>query len=162
MLRVKNEIVKQLYAHTQKPVIPNTDTQNRPPYPFIDYSVIAVVNESGQGNYSLEAKTKDANNKLDLQKRLSLSINVYSNKEAECYNLAKQVWEYLKHVGVEDLAGKGIVIIDITESTNRTILEVNQYETRYGFDVFVRFDNSIIRHQDTIENYDITGRIIKE
>ena len=157
MINTRNNIVSELYKYIQKPIIPNTDIKDRPPYPYVDYAITTVTNDSGDGNHSMQDGEVELINQLDLQKKISFSFNIYSDNEVECYNLAKKVWDWFKHIGEAD-----IVVVDILEIRNRSLLEINQYEYRYGFDLFIRYDESIKKEQLIILDYKIIGEIIKE
>lgn len=135
MIDTRNKLVRLLYQHLNKPVIANDTTGKRPPYPYADYSITTVVNDAGEGNYSFDGTT----DRVDLQKQISFSINTYSRDETEAYELAKEAWNFFKHhVDKYDLT-----VVRIEEIMNRTLLEVDEYERRFGFDVFIRFSESI-------------------
>lgn len=155
MINIRNIIIRELYNHIQKPIIPNTSTQTRPPYPFADYSIIANIPDNGEGNYALEDEGLDVNEILSLQNKISFSFNIYSKDEVECYNLAKDIWDWFKHIGVDVLSNFNIAIVDVMTINNRTILEINEYEIRYGFDLIVRYDDTINKTSITIDNYSI-------
>lgn len=147
MIRTRNKMIKLLNQHLGKPVVPNNETENRPAYPYVDYSITTVTNDAGEGNYSF----KNGEDKVELQKKLSLSINTYSRDEVESYNLCKQAWNFFKHiVSMDDLT-----VVDLKEIMNRSILEVDKYEFRYGFDLFIRFDDSIVNKTEGIDLDDL-------
>lgn len=161
MINIRNIIIRELYAYIQKPIIANTSTQPRPPYPFADYSIIANISDNGEGNYALEDEGVDVKEILSLQNKISFSFNIYSKNEVECYNLAKDIWNWFRHIGVDVLSNFNIAVVDVMTIDNRSILEVNQYEMRYGFDVIVRYKESIERVDLTIQDYSIKGIVEK-
>lgn len=161
MIDIRNTIIQELYDYIQKPIISNTNTQNRPEYPFADYSITALISDSGEGNYKLEDAGIDVKETLSLQNKISFSFNVYSKDEIECYNLAKDIWDWFKFIGVDVLSLNNIAVVDVMDIDNRTILEVDKYEIRYGFDVIVRYKKDIDKISTTIDEYSI-DRIIKE
>lgn len=161
MIKIRNIIIRELYSYIKKPVIPNTDTQNRPNYPFADYSITSNIPDSGEGNYTLQSEGLDVKETLSLQNKISFSFNVYSKNEVECYNLAKDIWNWFRHIGIDVLSNFNIAVVDVMTIDNRSILEVNQYEMRYGFDVIVRYKESIERVDLTIQDYSIKGIVDK-
>lgn len=158
MINIRNTIIKELYQYIQKPIIPNTNTQKRPGYPFADYSITANVGDSGEGNYSYSESGIDLKETLSLQNKISFSFNVYSKDEIESYELAKNIWDWFRHIGVDVLSFNNIVVVDVMDIDNRTILEINKYEMRYGFDVIVRYKDSIEKIDITIDEYTITEK----
>lgn len=148
MIEVRNKLVSLLHKHVEKPVIPNDTTGKRPDYPYIDYSVITVTNDAGGGNYSYDGSVE----RVDLQKQTSFSINSYSESEVEAYVLAKSAWDFFKlHVSIDDLT-----IVRISEVTNRTMLKVDEYERRFGFDVFIRYSEAVEKGVEGIGLDDLT------
>lgn len=142
MIDTRNRLVRLLHQHLNKPVIPNNTTSKRPPYPYVDYSITTINNDAGEGNYSFDGEM----DRVDLQKQISFSINGYSRDETEAYNLVKEAWSFFKHhVDVYDLT-----VVRQEEIMNRTLLEVDEYERRFGFDVFIRFDDAIEKKQDNL------------
>ena len=161
MINIRNIIIRELYAYIQKPIIPNTDTQNRTNYPFADYSITSNIPDSGEGNYSLQSEGVDVKETLALQNKIAFSFNVYSKNEVECYNLAKDIWNWFRHIGIDVLSNFNIAVVDVMTIDNRSILEINQYEHRFGFDVIVRYKESIERVDLTIQDYSIKGIVEK-
>lgn len=162
MIDIRNTIIKELHNYIQKPIIPNSNTQNRPNYPFCDYSIIALVSSGEEGNYSFGDSGEDILSTVELQTKMPMSFNAYSDNEVDAYNLAKNMWNYFKHIGEMPLSLKHITIVDVMDIQNRTILEIDKYEYRYGFDVIVRYKESIERTDLTIQDYSIERKIIKE
>lgn len=147
MIETRNKLVELLHQHVIRPVIPNDTTARRPSYPYLDYSITTVNNGNGEGNYSFSNGVE----RVELQKEMAVSINGYSRDEAEAYELVKKAWDFFKvHVDKDDLT-----VFRQQEIDNRTILEIDKYEWRYGFDVFIRFSDSIEKEVESIELGDL-------
>lgn len=155
MIETRNTIIKMLHEHMGIPVIAGNNTQNRKEYPFVDYSIITLVQFDGQGNEVIEGLELDIKNTLELQPKLSISFNAYSRNETEAYETAKMVSNYFRHIGHDELGWSGVVVVDVMDIMNRTILEVDKYEFRYGLDVMFRFRDDIIRIDREILDYTI-------
>lgn len=143
MIDTRNQLVWLLHKHLDKPVVANDTVAKRPPYPYVDYSITTVNNASGEGNYSFDGEM----NRVELQQEISFSINAYSRDDVQAYQLAKEAWDFFKHhVDVYELT-----VVRQEAVMNRTILEIDEYERRYGFDVFIRFGDLIEKKQDSID-----------
>ena len=153
MIETRDKIINRLHHHLQLPIIPNTETRNRPKYPFVDYNVITLIPFNGAGNYSWGGNNDDVAVIKETQPKVSISFNSYSRDETEAYTLAKQVYDYFSHIGVTEL--EGIAVVSVSEIANRTILEIDKYEVRYGLDVIFRFKDSITRIDPEIKSYSI-------
>ena len=148
MIDTRNRLVRLLHQHLNKPVIPNNTTSKRPPYPYVDYSITTINNDAGEGNYSFDGEM----DRVDLQKQISFSINGYSRDETEAYNLVKEAWDFFKH----HVDKYQLTVVRQEEIMNRTLLEVDEYERRFGFDVFIRFSDSIEKEVEGINLDDLT------
>lgn len=155
MIDTRNTIIRELQRHMDLPIIPNTDTQNRPEYPFMDYGIIAVAADSGLGNHVYGSSEIDVLNTLQIQNRVSVSFNAYSRDDKQAYNTAKEAYNWFKHIGVTILSDKAIAVVDVYEVDNRTMLEIDKYEARYGFDVMFRYDDNIDRTDAEMKEYSI-------
>lgn len=147
MIETRNKLVDLLHQHIIRPVIPNDTTARRPSYPYLDYSITTVNNSSGEGNYSFNNGVE----RVDLQKEMAVSINSYSRDETEAYELVKKAWDFFKIYVDKD----NLTVFRQQEITNRTILEIDKYEWRYGFDVFIRFSDAIEKEVESIELDDL-------
>ena len=164
MINVRNTIVAKLYNAVNKPIIPNTNTQNRPAYPFIDYSITSLIGDKSDGYhiYTDEPQPEDGEevltniiNTSHYNHNISFSFNAYSDDESESYQLIKQAWDWFKHQGVQTLSYEKIAVVDVLDIQNRTILAVDEYEKRYGFDVIIRYAESVERTDLIIERHTI-------
>lgn len=137
----------------------------RPSYPFSTFSLIApYVLDPMTG---IESKVlienedgfEDISNRLTLEPRMTMSINSYSNDNVEAFSYAKKLHNLFKHSIKEELRMHNIVVVELSNVSNRSVLEINRYEYRYGFDVMFRFTDVIERIDKTIETYEIKGGI---
>lgn len=167
MINARNIIIKNLHTHIGKPIIPNTVTENRPAYPFCDYSITALIMDKGIEDqkytdkiYAVgeEPEFEDLTNSITIQNKISFSINSYSTSETESYNLIKSAWNFFKHAGINILMNNNIAVVDVLNIQNRTILNVDDYEIRYGFDAIIRYKEVIDRTDLIVENYTITKK----
>ena len=161
MIEIRNIIIKELQKYINQPVIPNTDVENRPQYPFIDYSITALIGDNSEGNNIYTEDGEKLSHILELQPKISFSFNAYSKDETEGYNTVKDIWNFFKHIGIENLKSKGIAVVDLYDIHNRTVLEVDKFEVRYGFDVIVRYKDLINRYDDVMDNYNIKGEGVR-
>lgn len=143
MIEARNTVISKLYTHIQRPIIHNAQTENRPDYPYCDYSIIS---HSTEGEYNeLTPLDLDVEDKLYMQNKFTFSFNFYGRDEVESYNLAKKARDYLKHVGVQDLSYENITVVDVMDIINRTILRTDAYESQHGFDVVIRYARDVKR-----------------
>lgn len=158
-----NIIIKGIYNHLGKILVPINDLQPKEPYPYLTYNFTSIyIPFEGQGNYTHKLITSlddrfehDIEETIELQPTATLSINGYSEDVNEAYEAAKEIMNWFKHRGYQYLADNDIVVVDVTTVMNRTIHIVDHYEFRFGFDVIIRFSDVIDRRVETIEEYSI-------
>lgn len=160
---IRNAIVKGLYQYLDLIPIPIEDLKNKEPYPYITYNFISPYTPfNGQGNYSKklvpsndERFELDVEETLELQPTATISINSYSDDKLEAHELAKKAMDWFKHIGEQELYDDNIVVVSIEAFGDRSLLIVDNYEYRIGFDVIIRFTDIIKRRLETIEEWDI-------
>lgn len=173
MINVRNTIIAKLHGAVGKPIIPNTNTQNRPEYPFIDYSITSFIGDKSDGYHVFTDEPESNNDDFELgilsidepkpitnlintayyNHDIAFSFNAYSDDDTESYGLIKQSWDWFKHQGVQTLSYEKIAVVDVLDIQNRTILAVDEYEIRYGFDLIIRYAEPIERTDLIIERY---------
>jgi len=131
------------------------------------YKFIVPYNHFGhQGNYSQNLVPSnddrfeyDVEETLELQPQMTLSLNAYCKGEQDnqmiAYETAKKAMDWFKHVGYQDLSDLNVVVVNIEAFGDRTVLIVDDYEARVGFDVIMRTTDIIKRRFETIETWDI-------
>jgi hypothetical protein len=158
-MKFRNDVIKGLYDYLLKPVILSPQGQNRPPYPFIGYTVISADNEESE--YLQNELTPGTEFEYDIKATLktqvinTLSFTSYSDKENEAYSLARNAMNWFNHIGYDYSLEKDFVIVDVLPLENRDQLEVDKYVRRWGFDVIIRIGVDIVRIDSTIETYTI-------
>lgn len=155
MIKVRNIIIRELHNYLQLPVAPNNSVQDRPGYPYVSYAITAVIADSGEGN--LEWVGEDDLTVVRLQNKLSLSFTGYSRNDNEAYETVKKVYDWFKHKGVNILKDNSIATVEVMSIENRTLLEVDKYESRYGCDVILRYEDTIDRKDVEIKEHPVTG-----
>lgn len=132
----------------------------KPNYPFATFKVITSYSDEKDGDILVNRKVASDNpifeydiqtSKIE-QPTMTMSINAYSNDEVEAYELAEKIKNWLEFKGEFYLDANGIVIVNTTDIQNREVLIVDNYECRQGFDLIIRFDRTIERRVETIEN----------
>lgn len=159
---IRNDVIYGLYLHNSLVITHNPTAENRPPYPFMGYTVTSPYLGSGHGNedYDLVPSENpsfdfDALTRVDLQPEATLSFTAYAETTTEALSIAKDAWNWFRVIGTDYLASKGIVVVEVMPIQTRDLLEVDQYERREGFDVRFRFDDRIENRIETIETYTI-------
>lgn len=149
------------------PIVPQDQPGKKPPYPYMTYKFIVPYNQfNHQGNYSQKLAPSnderfeyDFEEILELQPQMTISLNAYCREEPDsqmiAYETAKKAMDWFKHVGYQDLLDLNVVVVSIDAFGDRTILVVDDYEARIGFDVVLRTTDTIKRRIETIEKWDI-------
>lgn len=132
----------------------------KPDYPYMGYKITSPYTpESGLAITEHETvPSNDPDFEHDIEQTLvtmptmTISLSAYSDDIDSCRSTALRAREWLFHVGYEELADQGIVVDNLTEIGDRTVLLEIQYEYRVGFDCTLRVtDTSTLRLQ-TIED----------
>ena len=163
MEQIINHIVYELYLYAERFVVPTESNAPKPEYPYLSYKVTTLYNSpNNQGNYSTKLIQSlddrfehDIEETLELQPTFTISINAYSKDSAECQGLIKKAYDWFRHAGYDELNDVDVVVVDVAAFTDRTLLIVNNYESRIGFDVILRTTDVIKRRINTIEEYSI-------
>lgn len=149
------------------PIVPQDQIQPKPTYPYMTYKFIVPYNQfNHQGNISQNLVPSnddrfeyDVEEVLGLQPQMTLSFNAYCKGEPDsqmiAYEVAKKAMDWFKHVGYQDLSDLNVVVVNIEAFGDRTVLIVDDYEARVGFDVILRTTDTIKRRFETIETWDI-------
>ncbi|MEA4901856.1 LIC_12616 family protein [Desulfitobacterium sp.] len=170
-LEVRNIITQRLEQYLGIPVILG-DQATPPPdnYPFCYYSVTTPYAPTGaMGNYEqteIPSTTKLTTTRTEQPTAtLSLifcSINRWSKDENgadtepyiygedEAQSLAERAQGFFLHAEYDILSNLGIVVVDVTNTTNRTTLVVDEAARRYGFDVRIRYTRVDSRTDETV------------
>lgn len=162
---IRNFIVSGLYNYLEIPVVPTDDIGDKPDYPYVSYKFITLY--IPQGPYNLLKDTVpslDENFEYDVeytkeeQPKMIISINSYSDDEVESYNLGLKVREWFNFYGYHYLKEKGVIVSNIGNLQDRTVLIVDNYEKRQGFDVTIRVVDIHKTRIETIEEINMSRR----
>lgn len=165
---MKNGIVSGLYQRLQVPVVPTDTTQPKPPYPFVSYKFTTLyrpdasvmVRAPVENTPEPELKPDfeyDVEYTLKEQPQMVLSISTYSLDEAAAYNLAIQVQDWFKLHGYRYLKENNLIVVNTTALQDRSILIVDNFEKRIGFDVTLRTVHEQKTRVESIEAYVMEG-----
>lgn len=137
--------------------IVDTDNNNRKPkYPFYSYKITTLQLDNNQeGAVHIEFVNDTANETMQLDSKMILSLNAYSDTADEAYSKALRLWEYFKFRGKLYLYNGNIAVVNISDIQDRTIYIADKFEYRYGFDVNLRVLHDIEREVGVIETYTI-------
>ena len=156
-------IKDELFDHTKRIVVDTDNITEKPDYPFYSIKAITIRQDAGEaGNYSADfVKSLDERFRYDYLERLEtqpnavISVNAYGKDNTTASNVAMDAFGFFKFAGRLKLEKENYIVVDITDIQDRTILNVDNYEYRYGFDVRIRYVHSIERRTETIETYKI-------
>ena len=168
---VRNTITKRLESYLGIPVKLSDQFSPVPEAnPFCFYSVTTPYAPAGeQGNYSEDSIPGSTEITITRREQPSAtfsfvfcSFNRWSKSddgadtepyiygEDEALTLAEKAQGFFLHTERERLSNLGIVIMDVTNATNRTALVVDEAARRYGFDVRVRYTRTDTRTEETV------------
>lgn len=162
--QVRNDIVKGLQGFLRAPVVPTDNNAKKPKYPFLSYKFTTIYRPQGSHNITYSpVPSRDPNFEFDIeitrqeQPQIILSISTYSLDDAESCSLALNAKNWFIHHGYEFLKSKNIIVVDVTPIQDRTILIVDNYEQRMGFDVILRVTDEQKRAIEGIEILEMEG-----
>lgn len=170
-LEVRNTIMTRLEQYLGIPVVLSDQAAPMPEFPFCYYSITTPYAPTGEmGNYRIEdipGETKITTTRRE-QPSATFSFTVcsinrwtkdangaevepYIFGEDEAQNLAEKAQGFFLVAGYDILSNLGIVVVDVTNTANRTTLVVDEAARRYGFDVRVRYTREDSRTDGTIK-----------
>lgn len=151
------KIRKTVSDNTNSKLINSTSVKSKPCYPYTTFNITIpyrldpffgiedidiIKNEEGYD---------DINERLILEPQMIMSISSYSDNHNESLEEAMSLNDFFKYNGYDLLADKNIVVVEVGDVNNRSALEINKYEYRFGFDVRLRYLHEINRRNITIE-----------
>lgn len=156
-------IKDELFDHTKRIVVDTDNITEKPDYPFYSIKAITIRQDAGEaGNYSADfVKSLDERFRYDYLERLEtqpnavISVNAYGKDNTTASNAAMDAFGFFKFAGRLKLEKENYIVVDVTDIQDRTVLNIDNYEYRYGFDVRIRYVHSIERRTETIETYKI-------
>lgn len=155
---IRNAIVSGLYQRLQVPVVPTDTSQPKPAYPFVSYKFTTLYRPDARVMIrSPVPSEQEVEYTLREQPQMVISISTYSLDEAEAYNLAIQVQDWFKLHGYRYLKDNSLIVVDTTALQDRSILLVDNFEKRIGFDVILRTVHEQKARVESIEAYVLEG-----
>ena len=159
---IRNIIVKGLHDYLLCDVVPTDTIDKRPSYPYLSYKFTSLNIPQGSHNMIRDvvpSGTSDFEFNIEYTKeeqpKMVISVNSYSNDEIESYEMALRARDWFEFYGYYYLKNNGIVVNSIGNVQDRTVLIVDDYEKRQGFDVTIRISISIKMAIETMENISI-------
>ncbi|MCM0627415.1 hypothetical protein M5J14_23325 [Lysinibacillus sp. OL1_EC] len=147
-------IRKQLAADTTLTVIRADQTGDIPKFPYATYKVIGDRKGIGQEDVSHVNKS-DALSETRIQERnATISFNTYGTSHDNAYEVATQLRKWFEWRGSLYLDEINVVIVNLTDVTNRTTFLLDSYDEKWGFDVIIRYldiDEHDIDYFDKVE-----------
>jgi len=160
---IRNVIVTSLHQYLEIHVVMYEQEQHKPSYPFLAYKITTLY-ANGFGMDIIEKELKpslDTNFDYDINEiginnpTFIISFTVYSLDSLESQELAIKALNYIKHSIYYTLKMINVIVTEVSNITDRTILIVDNYEYRNGFDVTFKTTNKIDRRIETIEEINI-------
>lgn len=156
-------IKDELFDYTKRVVVDTDNISEKPLYPFYSIKAVTIIEDAGEaGNYSadfvdsIDGRFKyDYLERLETQPNMVISVNAYGKDSFIARTAAMEAFGFFKFAAREILAKENYIIVDVLNVEDRTVLNVDNYEYRYGFDVRVRYVYGIERRAETIETYKI-------
>lgn len=149
-----NLIALELYNYTGSLAVPSESIGPKPNYPYLAYKVTTpYIPPNNQGNYSIMEVEGVITETVTLQPTFTISVNAYSDDSIECQELIKKAYDWFRHVGYQSLSDINVVVVNVRAFGDRTLLIVDNYETRIGFDTTLRTVDTISREIEAIEEY---------
>lgn len=156
-------IKKELYKETSKFVVYTDNIKEKPKLPFYSIKMTTLRQGVGEeGNQLHEfVESKDSAFKWDYlevlqsQPNAIISLMAYDKDMIGAMKTAYEAFNFFKFSGRRIFKEKGFVIVDVGDVQDRTVLNVDNYEYRYGFDLKVRYVEEIVSRVENIEEYKI-------
>ena len=152
---IRNTIVKGIKEYTGFITVDTDNPHNKPKYPYYSYKMTSLyVPDQFTGTLGQINKIDTIEQSLVLQPKMTISFNSYSDDVVEANQAALKAWEWFKFVGYLKLKDKNIIVVDVMSIQDRTVMLVDDYEHRQGFDVVFRTTHTIEREIETIEKFE--------
>lgn len=165
---IKKLIVKGINDDTGLLVVDTDNNYRKPNYPYYSLKFLTARQNDGEmGNYDIEFVeslnpdfTYDVLESLEYQPKVIISFNCFGDDITEVQDYIYKAWEWFRFIGRFQLKRENYVVVDVGNITDRTVLLVDNYEYRQGFDVVVRVLHRIENRIENIEDYKIKGEIV--
>lgn len=162
-LKLIDVIKDELFAHTKKVVVDTDNNEKKPKMPFYSAKMLTLRQDAGEeGNYLHEfVDSEDKNYKYDYleilesQPNAIISMMAYDRTPEEAMAAAYDAYSFFRFAKRRRLKEQGYVVVDITDIQDRTVLNVDNFEYRYGFDVRIRYVERLYSKAANIEKYTV-------
>lgn len=145
-------VIDKLAEYIDEPVIFADQPAPRPAYPYISIKILNdYIPEPGTGVLVSEDTLAGVKQTLQSMPEKVLSITEYSRDLSTAGALAKKARDWFTFVGHPALKAEGYVVVEATAVINRDSLIIDDYERRRGFDVTLRFVDTVSRTVEAIE-----------
>lgn len=129
-----------------------------PPLPYGVYKATSpYIKGKGRGNTSYTGDAVSAQEIFTEQPLMTISSNLFAQSGDEAMNLAMRLHEWFLFAGSDYLLDNSIAVRSLGNVENRTTHLVDHYEYKYGFDVQLRTEKTLVKEIDWIEKVQITG-----
>lgn len=158
------DVIKdELFQHTKRVVVDTDNNEIKPKMPFYSAKMLTSRQDAGEeGNYLHEfVDSEDKNYKYDYleilesQPNAIISIMAYDKTPTGAMAAAYDAYSFFRFAKRYRLKEQGYVIVDITDIQDRTVLNVDAFEFRYGFDVRIRYVERLYSKVPNIEKYKV-------
>lgn len=156
-------IIPAIKKFVAAPIIEADQTEDRPDEPHVTYKVTLPYSKDVGGP---DVQTIQYADRIELQQseqhKATVSINTFAFDDPDkgifdlSVNLAQQIYDWFTFYGVELLDQYDIVIVELTDVTNRDAIIVEDYERRHGFDVIMRMNRKMVK---VVDYFDRAGGI---
>lgn len=173
----RNALISAMSAALGCPVVLDSQVQPEAEPPFVVYSVTSdYIPDGSLGHYSTEAgreETEVVSVRVEQPSATfsftACSINrtvekdgssVYVLGSDEALELATLAQGFFLHTGRQKIAEAGFVVVEVSATSNRDALELDEMGRRFGFDVRLRYTREDRVTVGAIEN--VTAKQDKE
>lgn len=158
-----NVIKDELFQHTKRIVVDTDNNEKKPEMPFYSAKMLTLRQDAGEeGNYLHEfVDSEDKNFKYDYLEILEsqpsaiISMMAYDRTPEGAMAAAYDAYSFFRFAERRRLKEQGYVVVDITDIQDRTVLNVDNFEYRFGFDVRIRYVERLYSRVANIEKYKI-------
>jgi len=156
---IRNPIIAGIYAKLHRPVIRTDQGGDIPEYPYVTYSITSPYIDLF--SHDIECCfDRDGTfiRQLDKPVECVFSFTAYDENEDDVQALCFGIVEYVTRTGRDDLKDFGIVVVNVSNVQNRSVLLTEHYERRWGVDVRFRVVDRSEMQDNYIETAEITNQ----
>ena len=165
----RNKLISALHAAVGCPVVLASQVQPEANVPFIVYTVTTDYMADGSLGHYLQGDGETEDSLVVVraeQPTATFSFTACSIDRItetgdtifgadEALDLAYRAQGFFLHNGRDALETAGFVALDVSNATNRDVLELNEMGRRYGFDVRLRYVREDVMNVAVVEKPNI-------